>query len=138
MFKYSLVGYDSSPSSQQAFRFAIELARLSQGRVRVVSALQIIEGGADTTSLVMTDTSGQRAIELMAELRALATDADTLVDLEVLHGSPGDILIGQVNVHDIDHIVIGHTERGALARWLVGSVSDDVLARAHVPVTVVR
>ena len=138
MFKYSLVGYDSSPSSQQAFRFAIELARLSQGRVRVVSALQIIEGGADTTALVMTDTSGQRTIELMAELRALATDADTLVDLEVLHGSPGDILIGQVHAHDIDHIVIGHTERGALARWLVGSVSDDVLARAHVPVTVVR
>ncbi|BDU18734.1 universal stress protein [Dyella sp. GSA-30] len=138
MFKYSLVGYDSSPSSQRAFCFAIKLARLSQGRVRVVSALQIIEGGVDTTSLVMTDTSGQRAVELMAELRALAPDADTLVDLEVLHGSPGDILICQVHAHSIDHIVIGHTERGALARWLVGSVSDDVLARAHVPVTVVR
>ena len=40
--------------------------------------------------------------------------------------------------HGIDHVVIGHTERGALARWLLGSVSSDVLERAHVPVTVVR
>jgi nucleotide-binding universal stress UspA family protein len=34
--------------------------------------------------------------------------------------------------------VIGHTERGALARWLLGSVSTDILANAHVPVTVIR
>ncbi|HEX7813891.1 universal stress protein [Dyella sp.] len=138
MFKYSLVGYDGSHSSQQAFRFAVELARLTKGRLRVVSALQVVEGGADTTSLVMTDTSSQRVVELKAELQSLAADADTLVDLEVLHGSPGDVLIGQVHAHNIDHIVIGHTERGALARWLVGSVSDDILARSHVPVTVVR
>jgi nucleotide-binding universal stress UspA family protein len=48
------------------------------------------------------------------------------------------VLLSQVQQHDIDHIVIGHTARGALARWLLGSVSGDVLARAHVPVTVVR
>jgi len=138
MFNYSLVGYDSSSSSQQAFRFAIELARLSKGRVRVVSALPVVEGGVDTTSLVMTDTSGQRAAELKAELQTLAPGCEGMVDLEVLHGSPGDVLLGQVQAHGIDHIVIGHTERGALARWLVGSVSDDILARAHVPVTVVR
>ena len=57
---------------------------------------------------------------------------------EVVRGSPGDVLLEQVRRHDIDHIVIGHTERGALARWLLGSVSSDVLERAHVPVTVVR
>jgi nucleotide-binding universal stress UspA family protein len=65
-------------------------------------------------------------------------DARSLVDVEVTHGSPGDVLLSQVQQHDIDHIVIGHTERGALARWLLGSVSSDVLSRAHVPVTVVR
>ena len=138
MFKYSLVGYDGSPSSQQAFRFAIELARLSQGRVRVVSALGLAESGVDSCVLAMTESSTHRAAELKTELAGLATDAADRVDVEVLHGSPGDILIQQVHTHGIDHIVIGHTERGALARWLVGSVSDDVLARSHVPVTVVR
>jgi nucleotide-binding universal stress UspA family protein len=65
-------------------------------------------------------------------------DAAALVDVELIHGSPGDVLLSQVDQHAVDHIVIGHTERGALARWLLCSVSENVLARAHVPVTVVR
>jgi nucleotide-binding universal stress UspA family protein len=137
MLKHLLVGYDGSESSQQAFRFAVALARACGGRVRVVSVLQVAEGG-DTCALMMTDAGAQRARDLLDELKAIEPDAADLVDLEVTHGSPGDVLLSQVQQHDIDHIVIGHTARGALARWLLGSVSGDVLARAHVPVTVVR
>jgi nucleotide-binding universal stress UspA family protein len=138
MFRYSLVGYDGSPSSQRAFQTAIAMARRCGGRVRVVSVLQVTEGGADACTLMMADSSAQRAQELLDELVAMEPDARDLVDLEVTHGSPGDVLLGQIGQYGIDHIVIGHTERGTLARWLLGSVSGDVLARAHVPVTVVR
>ncbi|MBD8881404.1 MULTISPECIES: universal stress protein [Rhodanobacter] len=137
MPKYSLVGYDGSDAARRAFAFAMELARCGGGRVRVVSVLQVAEGG-DTCALMMTDSGTQRAQELNDELVALDPDTARLVDIELTHGSPGDVLLSQVAQHDIDHIVIGHTERGALARWLVGSVSDNVLAGAHVPVTVVR
>jgi nucleotide-binding universal stress UspA family protein len=137
MFRYSLVGYDGSPSSQRAFQTAVALARCGQGRVRVVSVLQVTEGGADACALMMADSGAQRAQELLAELVAMEPDARAMVDVEVTHGSPGDVLLSQVQQHDIDHIVIGHTERGTLARWLLGSVSSDVLARAQVPVTVV-
>ncbi|KZC17371.1 universal stress protein UspA [Rhodanobacter sp. FW510-R12] len=138
MLKYSLVGYDGSKSSQRAFRLAVALARACGGRVRAVSVLRVVEGGADLCALMMTDSGTQRVQELRDELAALAPDAADLVDLEVVHGSPGDVLLSQVEQHGVDHIVIGHTERGALARWLLGSVSGNVLARAHVPVTVVR
>jgi Universal stress protein UspA and related nucleotide-binding proteins len=138
MVKYSLVGYDGSESSQRAFQFAIELARCSGGRVRVVSVLQVTEGGSDAFALMMTDSSVRRSRDLLDELNAMAPDAESLVDVEVTHGSPGDVLLSQVQQHGIDHVAIGHTPRGALARWLLGSVSGDVLARAHVPVTVVR
>lgn len=139
MPKYSLVGYDSSETSQRAFRFAMELARACKGRVRVVSVLQVTQGGADACALMMTDSASQRTEELLEELHSLAPDVEQLVDLEITHGSPGDVLLGQIGQHPaIDHIVIGHTGRGALARWLLGSVSEDVLAGAHVPVTVVR
>lgn len=138
MFKYSLVGYDGSPTSQRAFQVAIALARCSQGRVRVVSVLQVTEGGADACALMMADSGAQRAQELLDELLAMEPDARELVDVEVTHGSPGDVLLSQVQQYGIDHVVIGHNERGTLARWLLGSVSGDVLARAHVPVTVVR
>jgi nucleotide-binding universal stress UspA family protein len=138
MVKYSLVGYDGSDASRRAFQFAIDLARCSHGRVRVVSVLQVTEGGADACALMMADSGTQRVRELLDELTAIVPDATTLVDVELIHGSPGDVLLSQIDQHAVDHIVIGHTERGALARWLLGSVSGNVLARAHVPVTVVR
>lgn len=137
MVKYSLVGYDGSESSRRAFRFAVELAHAGGGRVRVVSVLQVTEGGSEAAALMMTDSGAERATELLAELTALVPDAAALLDVEVTHGSPGDVLLAQVQRHAIDHIAIGHTERGALLRWLLGSVSTDILARAHVPVTVV-
>ncbi|GGA11866.1 universal stress protein [Dyella caseinilytica] len=139
MVKYSLVGYDSSDTSQRAFRFAMGLARCSGGRVRVVYVLQVVQGGADACSLMMTDESRNRSDELLEELRTIDPDTSQRVDLEITHGSPGDVLVNQVRQHpEIDHIVIGHTSRGTLGRWLLGSVSEDVLAGAHVPVTVVR
>ena len=138
MLKYSLVGYDGSTSSQQAFRFALEWARATGGRVRVVSVVQVTEGSADTCALMITDSGTKRCTALLQELKELAPDSEALIDAEVVRGSPGDALLDQVRSHGVDHIVIGHTERGALARWLLGSVSGDVLERAHVPVTVVR
>ena len=136
--KHFLVGYDGSPSSQRALRFAVNLARACGGRVRVVNAVKLIEGAADTCALVMADSGARRADELLADVRALLPEAADLIDVEVMSGCPGEVLLEQVRRHGIDHIVIGHTERGALGRWLLGSVSDDILARAHVPVTVVR
>jgi nucleotide-binding universal stress UspA family protein len=138
MVKYSLVGYDGSEASRRAFQFAIDMARCGNGRVRVVTVLQVTEGGADSCALMMADSGTERSRELLLELTSIVPDAGELVDIELAHGSPGDVLLNQVDEHGIDHIVIGHTERGALARWLLGSVSGNLLARAHVPVTVVR
>jgi nucleotide-binding universal stress UspA family protein len=138
MVKYSLVGYDGSEASRRAFQFAIDMARCGSGRVRVVTVLQVTEGGADSCALMMADSGTERSRELLLELTSIVPDAGELVDIELAHGSPGDVLLNQVDEHGIDHIVIGHTERGALARWLLGSVSGNLLARAHVPVTVVR
>ena len=138
MVKYSLVGYDGSDASRRAFQFAIDLARCGSSRVRVVSVLQVTEGGADSSTLMMADSGTQRVKELLEELTTIVPDAASLVDIEMTYGSPGDVLLSQIDQHGVDHSVIGHTERGALARWLLGSVSGNVLARAHVPVTVVR
>ena len=86
----------------------------------------------------VNDNGAEQLDALRTEIAALheAHGLDVVVDM--VHGAPGDALLAYVAQQDVDHIVIGHTERGALARWLVGSTATDVLARAHVPVTVVR
>ncbi|MDF4005272.1 universal stress protein [Luteibacter sp. PPL552] len=137
MPKHILVGYDSSETARRAYLFALELARCAGARVSVVSVYQL-ENGADTAPLVMADNGDERLADLRAEVGQLAPDPGIEVDVAMVHGSPGDALLAYVEKHGADHIVVGHTGRGALARWLMGSTSTDVLAKAHVPVTVVR
>jgi nucleotide-binding universal stress UspA family protein len=138
MSRRILVGYDGSDSAKRAFRLAVDLARAFGGRVRVVTVLQPVVSGIEGMAVLVADNSPQHTTELLQELVGSSPDAAELVETAVLNGSPGDVLLSEVEQHGIDHIVIGHSERGALARWLVGSVSTDVLARSHVPVTVVR
>lgn len=137
MPKNILVGYDGSETARRAYLFAVELAACAGARVHVVSVMQV-DNGADTSALMMTDSGEERLAGLRDEVAALTTPPGVGVEVELIHGSPGDALLSYVAQHDVDHIVIGHSERGALARWLVGSTSTDVLAKAHVPVTVVR
>ncbi|QWT19138.1 universal stress protein [Bacillus sp. NP157] len=138
MPKHILVGYDGSETARRAFLFAVELASCARAKISVVSVYQL-ENGADTAGLVMADNGGgDRLAGLRQELAGLAPAPGVDVDVQLVHGSPGDALLSHVARQGADHIVIGHTERGALARWLVGSTSTDVLAKARVPVTVVR
>lgn len=137
MPKHILVGYDGSETARRAYLFALDLGTCAKARITLLSVFQL-ENGADTAGLVMTEDAGRRLDELRAEVRALSPSPGVDVDVDLVQGSPGDALLSYVEKHGIDHIVIGHTERGALARWLVGSTSTDVLAKAHVPVTVVR
>lgn len=137
MPKHILVGYDGSETARRAYGLALELAACAGARVSVVSVHQI-ENGADTSALMMAPSTSDPVADLRAEVAALGDPNGVAVDVAAVNGSPGDALLSYVAQHGVDHIVIGHTERGALARWLVGSTSTDILAKAHVPVTVVR
>ncbi|GAA0915171.1 universal stress protein [Luteibacter anthropi] len=137
MPKHILVGYDGSETARRAYLFALELADCSKATVSVVSVWQT-ENGTDMAAAMIADSLTEREKGLREEVRQLAPASQAAVSVKLVPGSPGDALLKYVSQHGADHIVIGHTERGALARWLLGSTSVDVLAKAHVPVTVVR
>src|ERR1700750_991122 len=109
MPRHILVGYDGSETARRAYLFALELAACSAARVHVVSVMQI-ENGGDTAALMMTDNAEERLAGLRAEVAALRTPPGVPVEIELIHGSPGDALLSYVTQHDVDHIVIGHTE----------------------------
>ncbi len=54
-----------------------------------------------------------------------------------LDGDPGDGILAAAEAEVADIIVVGTRGRGAVGR-LLGSVSDEVVHRARVPVVVVR
>ena len=63
---------------------------------------------------------------------------DVTVETELAAGEPAKTIIRHADEHDVDGIVIGSHGREGTARVLLGSVTETVIRRAAVPVTVVR
>ena len=70
----------------------------------------------------------------MAKLGESGVQADTLV----LSGSPAESLAEAALSGEVDLVVVGSRGRGAVARVLLGSVSDRLVHISHKPVLVAR
>jgi len=62
------------------------------------------------------------------------TGAEVLADV----GDPAEEILRAAEAHHVDVIVVAPTDKGWLSRLVLGSVSDTVVHRAHVPVLVAR
>jgi nucleotide-binding universal stress UspA family protein len=60
------------------------------------------------------------------------------VDFLVWEGDPGEAIIDAAQAEGADMIIVGSHGRGAVGRFLIGSVSDHVVRNASCPVLVVR
>jgi nucleotide-binding universal stress UspA family protein len=76
------------------------------------------------------------ADELFEEAREIA--GERIVETEQLTGRAANEIVTYATDHDIDAIVMGSHGRDGAARLLLGSVSETVVRRSPVPVTVVR
>ena len=133
-----VVGYDGSPQSRAAVDYAARRAG-PDGRVFVVHAYAPPTDwlGGPNYQHVMNDHL-ERANAVMD---ALVLDDDPLLDTnfetETLAQHPADAIIEVAETRRADEIVVGSRgHRGVRAR-LLGSVSQEVLHRADVPVVVI-
>jgi nucleotide-binding universal stress UspA family protein len=87
-----------------------------------------------TRTLVFQDKDVKKALESAAKNVGVK-------DIKCVDGSARDVggaVVAYAEDNGVDHIVVGSGGQGAALRLLVGSVSNDVVNRAHCPVTVVR
>ena len=132
-----VVGIDGSPSSAQALRWAVGLARFTGDEVHAVI------GWAPPTSYgwgpVVEDIDWQenaRSVLAQSVKGALGgADADH-VRQDVVRGHPAQVLVDAAA--DADLLVVGSRGHGGFAGMLLGSVSQHVAAHAHCPVAVIR
>jgi len=134
-----LVPLDGSPQAEKALTYAAET--FPDTEIVVVHVLNPAAGTTDIEG-IMTDTAGvvdeqQQFADGLFE-QARETVGDQLVDSEVLAGRAANEIIKYVAEHEIDAIVMGSHGRDGAARLLLGSVSETVVRRSPVPVTVVR
>lgn len=142
-----LVATDGSDDSDAAVEAALDLAHDTNGRLLVLSVVS--ESSGDTA-----DEDGRAADseppsrDEDEEVREADDLTNDVVDhavrwgLEatplVWEGEPADAILAAAESEGADVIVIGISGRTGVGRILLGSVSDDVVRRATVPVMVVR
>lgn len=139
MFKRILLATDGSSDAVKALAYARDLALGSEARVFVVHAFGPIPSylGDDLWDRVAArhvSAAQDVANEAARALKAAGVE----VVVEVLEGPPADAILRVAGVRGCDLIVMGSRGHGTVAGLLLGSVSQRVLARAPVPVLVVR
>lgn len=134
-----LLATDGSPHSRRALEKAVELARATRAEVQVlvVSSRVFMRPlyGVERDLLVPSQAeSGQILQEAYAYMRQHGVVPETLHRV----GAPADTILSVARQEGSDLIVLGSHGRSGLQRYLLGSVSEKVLAHAPCSILIVR
>lgn len=135
-----LVGVDFSKTSDLAFEHAVKLARRLGSELHVLHAYGL-NVAALPEGAVMTGPA--RAAELANEASAkmdewISRHPDLDVVQHVVTGVPSEEVLRIAGEVEAETIVMGTHGRSGLKHLLFGSVAEQVIRKAPVPVLVVR
>jgi nucleotide-binding universal stress UspA family protein len=114
------IAYDGKPEARAALDAAAALLDQSRPPIDRVEIVHV--AGSGRPDAVESDESSRR-LAVLGPVRQLELQGDAAAEL-VEHAD------------ELDLLVVGSHDRGALGRLLLGSVSRDVVARARIPVLV--
>lgn len=137
-----VVGVDGSPLSRQALRWAAREAELRGCPLDVVYGWQVSseprppgDWGGVAPPLSAYQEQAERKVRAILD-EELPGGIAGEVTVHAVHKPAGRALLSLCGTADL--VVIGAKPHGRLAKWLVGSVSDDTLKNAACTVVVVR
>jgi nucleotide-binding universal stress UspA family protein len=135
-FQRILLATDFTDASEPATRQALSLAAAlgaSLVAVTVVDPRRLRVGGRPArVDQVRAEREGS-----MSGLVRDARSRDLAFEFLVWVGEPGEAILEAAQSEGADRIVVGSHGRGRVGRILIGSVSDEVVRNATVPVLVV-
>ncbi|MGH6891702.1 MAG: universal stress protein [Dongiaceae bacterium] len=136
-----LCATDGSLPSEKAVVHTVGLAeRLGQP----ITFLLVVDGALETAPAVWDEARVKAGDlppdkELLAALKIALQHKILGVRLVRAYGSdPAEAIVGYAERNGYRHIIVGSEGRTGAKRMLLGSVAEDVVTRAHCPVTVAR
>lgn len=146
MFKHIVIATDGSPASEHAAQLAVNLARTHGARLTAVYVVDPYPylgvgeinplGFQSYMSAAQAQASQAHAhVEKLCKQGEQAVALDARLVEEV--GAASGIVQTAADI-GADLIVVGSHGRGGLARLMLGSVSNKVVAESKVPVLVTR
>ena len=143
MYKRILVPVDGSDTSDQALVAALDLARKSNGRVRILHALdELTSLDTDEYSSHALQYARQGAQKTADNAMAIASSAGVPADSKLLEQAGlrlGDLVADEARAWEADLVVVGtHGRRRGIGRALLGRGAEQVIRMAPVPVLAIR
>ena len=142
MFENILIATDGSLHSIRATKSAIELAKLSGGKVTALYVVDVNRALSDVSSNIANDVfeglkktmtkegeAATRSVEESAKMANVTTEK------KVVEGNPAEEILKMAGGMDV--VVMGSIGRTGLGKYLLGSVSDKEVRNSKVPVMVV-
>lgn len=149
MYKKILLPTDGSEYANKAAKHAIWIASLNGAEL---IALNVIE----TSSLVglpaedlivrikeMLKEEGRKSLEKISDILKESKiegecQKEVKLTMSTKEGSPSDVIIDTVKKEGVDLIVMGTSGKHGLDRFLLGSVTENVVRSSQCPVLVVH
>lgn len=132
-----LCAVDDTEHSLPAVRLAGRLAGALGAELTVFAVNQMIGGSTSPSKLLWTGAEAQRILAAAAD-EARKAGASNVATASVNSLDPAEAITQFAESNGFDHVVVGSGGKGLAFRMVLGSVSRDVVQRAHCPVTVAR
>ncbi|RKD97325.1 universal stress protein [Halopiger aswanensis] len=137
MYQDIMLATDGSEGARQATEHAIELTRQLDANLHILSVSEDGPHATDTRDEMRHDEEGE-AVGAVEEAERTAADAGLDVTSTIRHGVPQEEIVKAAEENPIDLIIVGTVGRSGLDQLVVGSVAEEVVRNAPVPVVVVR
>ena len=137
-----LLPVDGSAISLEAVRFAIRMARDGLNTSVVLANVQepstLYELVVVHDPQVLEQVSAAAGAHTLLAAQALLDEANIAYECEVASGDPAHTLVDIMERFGCDLVVMGASGTSSLRSALLGSVSNEVLHAAGVPVMIVK
>jgi len=140
-FQSILVADDMLEDSQGALSEAVNLAKLSRGKLTIVTVISVVSPAFGVPvpigdSFAAIIDAARKRLEAVKE--KLISGGLPNVETALLEGDPVDQVVAFAEKARPDLIVVGSRGLSATGRFFLGSVSDGILHHAHCSVLIVR
>jgi nucleotide-binding universal stress UspA family protein len=139
--KKVLVAIDGSEQSIRAAKMAAQLVKPDGGRLTlayVVVPYPLANADLPIGVEEMNDSLETYGTKVLQQTRALLESSESPIDTRVLFGGAADAIDALARQDHYELIAVGSRGGGAIARLLLGSVTDRLLRISRTPILVVH
>ncbi|MDG6224236.1 MAG: universal stress protein [Candidatus Thermoplasmatota archaeon] len=143
-FKRILVPVDGSELSELAFKKALSLVELIDGKLTVLHVIEPVslsytgfEGAEINSAITLIESESVNAVEkYLKKFKKMGKENDIIIDTVIAKGNISSEIVEASD--DFDLIVMGSQGRNMITSLLLGSVAEYVSRHACCPVMLVR